>query len=54
MKDRLAVLALVSKNYEQTGRCNYAFAREQFGMVVIALAIAKNYSQYETYQRGYV
>ncbi len=52
LKSRL--LGLVSENYYQTGRCNVAFAKEPFGILKIGLAMSKNYSQYETYQRGYV
>jgi len=53
MKDKTSLLGLVSENYRQTGRCSVAFAKEPFGTVNIAWAISKNYSQYETYQRGY-
>ena len=53
MKDETSLLALVSQNYRQTGRCNAAAAKKSFGMIQVAWAISKNFSQFETYQRGY-
>jgi len=51
-KDKPSLLALVSEDYHQTGRCNVAFAKEPFGMMQIGWAISKNYSKFEIYQRG--
>jgi len=52
IKDKQSLLGLVSEDYRRTGRCNSAFAKEPFGMMGLAWAIAKNYSKYGAFQRG--
>jgi len=54
MKAKSRLFGLVSEDYQQSGRCNVAFAKEPFGMTKVAWAISKNFSQFETFQRGYV
>jgi len=51
-KGEQRLLAMVSEDYHRTGKCNVAFAKEPFGLMYLAWAISKNYSQFETFQRG--
>jgi len=52
MKDELGLLGMLSADFRQTGKCNAAFAKEPFGLVYLSWGVSKNYSQFETYQRG--
>ncbi len=53
MKEKLGIMALISEDYRQTGRCNAVLAKKSFGFVYATWAIPKHNSKYEAYQRGY-
>ena len=52
MKDELGLLGMLSADFRKTGKCNAAFAKEPFSLVYLSWGVSKNYSQFETYQRG--